>query len=152
MKGCTEVQHGTEEYDRTVALRDEILRSPLGLAFSSEELAGETDSFHLACRRNGELVGCVVLKPLPDQQIRMRQLAVRTDCQGQGIGRSLVVYSESFAREHGYREMVLHARESATGFYQRLGYRKEGDPFIEVTLPHYAMRKSIIECSPFEVE
>jgi ribosomal protein S18 acetylase RimI-like enzyme len=138
---CREVQHGTDEYKQTVALRDEILRKPLSLTFGPEELSEERDSFHLACWQDDMLAACLVLKPLSGQQIRMRQLAVGTDFQGKGIGRMLVGYSESFAREHGYREIILHARETAVRFYEKLGYRKEGDYFIEVTIPHLLMRK-----------
>lgn len=138
---CNEALHGSAEYKQTVALRDEILRKPLYLTFCPEELAGEKDFFHLACRQEGALVACLVLQPVSDKQIRMRQLAVRTDVQKEGIGRTLVAYSESFARTHGYDEIVLHARETAVGFYEKLGYRREGDRFTEITVPHFLMRK-----------
>jgi len=140
---CTQVQHGTEAYEETVALRSTVLRVPLGLVFSAEELAGERDSFHLAYRYGNALVACVVLKPLTDRQIRMRQLAVREDFRHKGIGRALVKYSEALAREHGYKEIVLHAREAAVDFYRNAGYEVEGERFIEVTVPHFAMRKSV---------
>ena len=86
---------------------------------------------------------CLVLKPLDEKRLMMRQLAVRENCQGKGFGRELVNYAESFARERGYAEIVLHARETARGFYQKLGYEAEGDSFTEVGLPHLAMRKKI---------
>ena len=140
---CNEIKHGTDEYVQTVALRDEILRKPLGLEFCPKELAEENDSFHLVCRQDNMLAACVVLKPLPGQQIRMRQLSVRKALQGKGFGRLLVSFSESFAKDRGYREMILHARESAVGFYDKMGYQREGDRFFEVTLPHYAMRKRL---------
>ena len=137
------VQHGTKEYDDTVALRHEVLRKPLGLAFSQEELAGEKDSFHLASRDGDQLVACLVLKPLDEKRLMMRQLAVREDFLKKGFGRELVSYAESFARERGYGEIVLHARETALGFYEKLGYEVEGDSFTEVGLPHLAMRKKL---------
>jgi ribosomal protein S18 acetylase RimI-like enzyme len=138
-----DVRHDTDEYKQTVALRDEILRKPLNLEFCPQELAKEKDSFHLICRIDNILAACVVLKPLPDQRIRMHQLSVRKTLQGKGIGRSLVSYSETFAENHGNKEIILHARESAVGFYEKMGYIKEGSHFFEVTLPHYAMRKSL---------
>ena len=46
-------------------------------------------------------------------------------------------------RGGGYEEIVLHARETALGFYQKLGYETEGDSFTEVGLPHSAMRKKL---------
>ena len=37
----------------------------------------------------------------------------------------------------------LSARATAIGFYQRLGYVAEGEPFLEVTLPHRLMRRRL---------
>ena len=139
----TQVHHGTKEYDQTVALRNEVLRMPLGLAFSEEELPEEKDSFHLASWSGDALMACLVLKPLTDTQLQMRQLAVRDDCRRKGAGRALVDYAESFALDHSYEEIVLHARETALGFYEKMGYKVEGDRFIEVTIPHFYIRKNL---------
>lgn len=140
-----EIPHGTAAYVQTVALRDEILRRPLGLAFNPEELAAEKDSFHLTCWQGDELVACLVLKPLSQEQIRLRQMAVRREFQGRGLGTGLVRYSEAFAWARGYRTMVLHARATAVGFYARLDYHVQGERFLEVTIPHYAMEKTLAE-------
>ena len=137
------VQHGTKEYEETVVLRDEVLRKPLGLSYDPAELAGEKDSFHLALRKGAELVACLVLKPLDERCIKMRQLAVGKSSQGKGFGRELVNYAHSFARERGYAEIVLHARETARGFYWKLGYQAEGNSFAEVGLPHLFMRRML---------
>ena len=137
------VQHGTKEYDETVVLRNEVLRKPLGLSYDPAELAGEKDSFHLALRKGAELVACLVLNPLDERCIKMRQLAVRESSQAKGFGRELVNYAHSFARERGYAEIVLHTRETARGFYEKLGYDDEGDSFTEVGLPHLFMRRML---------
>jgi predicted GNAT family N-acyltransferase len=137
------IEHGSGEYEETVALRHEVLRKPLGLSYDPAELAGEKDSFHLALREGAGLVACLVLKPLDERYIKMRQLAVRESSQAKGFGRELVNYAHSFARERRYAEIVLHARETARGFYEKLGYDTEGDSFTEVGLPHLAMRKKL---------
>ena len=93
------IEHGSGEYEETVALRDEVLRKPLGLSYDPSELAGEKDSFHFALREGTELVACLVLKPLDERCIKMRQLAVRENAQGKGFGHELVNYAHSFARE-----------------------------------------------------
>jgi GNAT superfamily N-acetyltransferase len=138
-----EVAHGSPEYWATVALRDSVLRKPLGLRYSAEELEAENDSHHLACYRGDRLAACLVLRPLEDGDIRMRQLAVAAELQRQGIGKALVEYSETFARDAGYRRMILHARETAAAFYENLGYSRVGDRFEEVTIPHWAMEKRL---------
>jgi hypothetical protein len=37
----------------------------------------------------------------------------------------------------------LDARETAVGFYKKLGYAIGGDEFIEVTVPHFRMVKRL---------
>jgi predicted GNAT family N-acyltransferase len=138
---CNEVGHNSADYKQMVALRYEILRKPLGLTFDPEKLNKENDSFHLAGWRNNHIVACLILTPLSGKKIRMRQLAVAQHLQSRGIGTQLVKFSESFAIQRGYNEIVLHARETAVKFYKKLGYRKKGPRFTEVTIPHYYMWK-----------
>jgi len=135
------ISHNSSEYEIEVALRYLILRQPLGLTFSADQLAAEGDSCHLGCYLDGELVGCLVLKPVDDDIVQMRQVAVAKRMQGKGVGKRMVKHSESLALQQGFREMVLHARETAVPFYESLGYTKVGDRFLEVTLPHWTMTK-----------
>lgn len=138
-----EIQYGSHEYRRAVQLRHEVLREPLGLTFSEEQLAGEVGDIHIAAFDGAELVGCAILTQYTYRKIKMRQVAILPQRQGQGIGRRLIDFSEQAARGHGFSEIMLHARESAVSFYEKLGYQIMGDMFIEVTLPHRAMIKAI---------
>jgi predicted GNAT family N-acyltransferase len=35
----------------------------------------------------------------------------------------------------------MHARINSIGFYEKMGYKKRGEEFVEVTIPHYLMEK-----------
>jgi len=137
------IAHNTPEYVAAVALRHAILRQPLGLAFSVQQLAAEADSQHIGAYLEQTLVACLVLKPISPRQIQMRQVAVDIQLQGKGIGRRLVNHAEMVARQIGYQEMRLHARESAVAFYQCLGYATHGEPFTEIGIPHCLMIKGL---------
>jgi predicted GNAT family N-acyltransferase len=137
------VDHNSQPYHETVTLRDEVLRKPLGLIYTPEQLGAESDSIHIACYFQDELAGCLILQPDAMQTLKMRQVAVSNKHQGLGIGRAMVEFSEQFARENGYGKITIHARDTAVGFYLRLGYEVEGEPFEEVTIPHQSMFKNI---------
>lgn len=139
----SEVEHGSPLYRECIALRLAVLRTPLGLSFTEEELQRESASLHLACHDGKDLVGCLVLVPLPDGEIKMRQVAVAPAAQGRGIGRSLVDAAETLARHRGFNLMTLHARTTAVPFYERLGYETVGEEFVEVTVPHLVMQKRL---------
>jgi predicted GNAT family N-acyltransferase len=138
------IEFATPEYDETVQLRDKILRKPLGLAFTEEQLATEFADFHLAAYTDDwQLQGCLVLTPYDDKTLKMRQVAVSEAVQKTGVGRQLVEASEVFARKNGFETMALNARETAVPFYQKLNYTIVGEPFEEVGIPHFKMVKSL---------
>ncbi len=138
------IEFASPEYDQTIKLRYDILREPLGLDFSVEDIEVEYLSHHLACfDEHFRLLGCLVLRPLADGEIKMRQVAVAQAAQGMGIGTRLVEASEVYARDLGFGEMVLNARTTAVPFYKRMAYDTEGEPFEEVSVEHYKMRKSL---------
>lgn len=138
-----EIEFGTPAFDEAVALRYEILRRPLGLEYTPEQLAEEFDQHHLAAYHaaSGRLLGYLNLTPLNEKEVKMRQVAVAAAAQGQGVGAALVQASERLARRLGFSKISLHARETALAFYLRLGYTRVGELFEEVGIPHFKMEK-----------
>ena len=139
----SQASHGSDAYRASVALRREVLRKPLGLEVTDEELEQERSDYHLVCREDGRVVGCLVLAPRSGDEVRMRQVAVSPEAQGRGIGRSLTEFAEDFARRQGFARMTLHARTTAVRFYEKLGYERVGEEFVEVTIPHWTMQKKL---------
>ncbi|HEY0868729.1 MAG TPA: GNAT family N-acetyltransferase [Fimbriimonas sp.] len=145
MNGVTliQVEHGSPAYDACLQLRREVLRRPLGLDFTPGQIAEEEEDVHLGAFAGEFCVGCLVLTEVDPNTVQMRQVAVRPDWQGRGVGKAMIRWSEQKALAMGFQTMILHARESAVDFYLRLGYEGEGDPFVEVTIPHRAMSKRL---------
>ena len=140
-----QVEFATPEYDETVALRYKILREPLELDFTEEQLAAEYADFHLAAYSDARILrGCLVLTPKNDKVLKMRQVAINIGSQGKGIGTLLVQASEAFGRANGFEIMELNARDTAIHFYEKLNYQKVGEEFIEVNIPHFKMLKSLL--------
>ncbi len=137
------LEFGSEDYHQSVALRDKILRKPLGLHYSKEFLQAEKDQYHLGLFLAGKMIGILLFKHEGEQLLKMRQVAIDEDFQGQGYGKKLVAYAEDFAREKGYRRISLHARLTAVPFYNRMGYKIASAEFLEIGIPHYKMEKRI---------
>jgi predicted GNAT family N-acyltransferase len=137
------IDHGTAEYHRMIKLRDEILRKPLGLTFSPDELEKEKNNLHIAAYEDDQMLGCCMLVEEEPDTVRLRQMAVMNDLQGKGIGRALMQFAENLARDRGYKKITMHARRNALGFYEKMGYRKIGKEFHEITIPHYVMEKEL---------
>jgi len=137
------IDYGTKEYKEVLKLRDEILRKPLGLNFSDEELEKEKNNMHMAAYEDDQMLGCCMLVEEGPETVRLRQMAVVNDVQGKGIGRALMQFAENLARDRGYKRITMHARKNAVGFYEKMGYKKFGDEFMEITIPHVVMEKEL---------
>ena len=65
------IQHGSGEYEQMVALRHQLLRKPLGLHFSAEELANEKNNILLAYTDDGIMEACSMLVKQDDRTVRL---------------------------------------------------------------------------------
>lgn len=138
-----QIDPGTADYKQMIRLRDEILRKPLGLSFSKDELEQEKNDILIGAFDDGKLIGCCVLTQIDKTTARLRQMAVQSKIQRMGLGASLMYYAENIARDKGFKQLILHARTASAGFYEKLGYKITSEKFIEVNTPHYLMTKNL---------
>ncbi len=136
-----QIDHGTDQYLRMVNLRDNVLRKPLGLTFSHDELIKEVDDILIVCTEDDNVIGCCILSKENNYTVRLRQMAVPQKLHGKGIGASIINFAENLAKDKGYKCVTMHARNTAIGFYEKFGYQVKGDEFTEVNVPHHIMEK-----------
>lgn len=141
--GLKQISHGSKEYQQMVDLRYEIMRKPLGLTFSPEELAKEKNDILIGAFDDDEMMGCCVLTDMKEGCVRLRQMAVKKNMQGKGIGESLIRFAENIARDKGFKTLTMHARNTAIGFYEKYDYKVKGEEFVEVHIPHHIMEKKL---------
>ncbi|WP_303310080.1 GNAT family N-acetyltransferase [Hymenobacter sp. BT730] len=126
-------------------LRYEVLRRPWQQPAGTERAEDDAlpDTFHaLVAAPDGTALGVGRLHTAAPGQAQVRFMAVHPGAQGQGIGRAVLAYLEAEARRRGLTESVLHAREQAVPFYQRLGYAVVAPSHtLFGSIPHFLMRK-----------
>ena len=54
---------------------------------------------------------------------------------------------EEIALEKGLTKYKLNAQSYAEGFYEKLGYKREGEEFMDCGIPHILMKNNLIGCS-----
>lgn len=129
------------EYKEVFELREEVLRVPIGLSLYDEDLSDEVNDYIIIAKEDQKVLACLILTPIDEETIQLRQMAVQNDLQGQGFGKAIVRYAEQFAWEHNFDAIILHARMVAKGFYEKMNYEQVGDEFTEVGIPHVVMVK-----------
>jgi predicted GNAT family N-acyltransferase len=134
---------GSDLYRQALRLREAVLRQPLGLTVTEEELADDAMRQHFCAISYGLVIGTVSLRPLDEATLQLKQMAVAENRRREGVGERLLDHAEGWARSAGFQLMVLNARMGAEGFYARFGYQASGEPFDENTIPHIRMSKGL---------
>lgn len=91
----------------------------------------------------GEAIGTARLLFLDADTAKAQRVAVLAEHRGQGVGAALMFALEGEAARAGTTTVLLASQLSAVKFYQRLGYRTEGEVFVDAGIDHVLMRKTI---------
>jgi ribosomal protein S18 acetylase RimI-like enzyme len=143
--------HTPAEWAAYYQLRYTVLRQPWQQPQGSERSPADEEpgTIHALLLAPGPTdapvaLAVALLQPTGVQQGQIRFMAVAPEATGQGLGRQTVAYLEAQALAAGLTEVVLHSREVAVGFYQRLGYAVvEPSHTLFGTIPHFLMRKQL---------
>lgn len=136
------IEYGSQEYDRTLALRNKVMRIPLGLDIYKEDFGFERECVILGMFEAGALLGVGVMSNKEDCY-KVEYLCVDSELQKSGIGGELLCRLEKIAEARGGEKIWMDARVSAEGFYQRHGYQAVGEIFLLDYAPveHVIMEK-----------
>ncbi len=145
MKKIIDIDFGSSRYDQLVELRYKILLEPLGLKFLDSHRNAEAGYLHIGCIEglDDKLIGGLMMVPVDNDTIRLMQVAVDSKYQGEGVGREMIKYAEQRAREAGYNKIIMHAMLSVVHFYEKNGYRQEGEIFEEQGITFAKMVKDL---------
>ena len=129
-------------------LRYAVLRQPWQQPPGSERVPADDEpgTLHalLLAETTGppEALAVGMLQPTGHGQGQIRFMAVAPAVAGQGLGQRVVAYLETQAQLVGLTEIVLHSREAAVGFYQKLGYAVVAPSHLLFgEIQHFLMRK-----------
>jgi len=134
-----------KEFQDYYELRWRILRQPHNQPRGSEKDDLEELSIHLMAYYVGQIPAAVGRTHFNSQsEAQIRFMAVDPYYQNAGIGSSLLADLEKRAKTRGARYIVLNSRETATGFYERNGYKRTGEAGILFgSIRHIRMRKDL---------
>lgn len=126
------------------ALRFNVLREPWNQPLGSEVLADEDQAIHAMAIEDNEVVGVARMHESAEKQGQVRCVATATEAQGKGIGKAMMAYLEEKAKQKGWTEIVLEARENAVPFYEAIGYTIVAESYLLFgEIQHYRMQKSL---------
>jgi len=77
--------------------------------------------------------------------MQLKGMAVADELQGAGLGALLINAGLDLAKERGATIAWARARDSAMGFYERLGFASAGEGFIDgpTAMPHHIVVRTL---------
>lgn len=123
------------------AVRTEVFVDEQQIPKDLEQDAADATAVHAVVHnRLGQAVATGRLIPTGTPDVsQVGRLAVKRVLRGGSLGRQVLQALTGEARSRGDREVMLHAQNSAVGFYERLGWQRRGGLFEEAGIPHQEM-------------
>jgi predicted GNAT family N-acyltransferase len=135
--------YGTQEYEESVDLRNEVFRKPWGLDIRNEDLSSDATYEMFGAYKDDKLIATIFLTEDDDETARIKSVAIFDEYRGKGLGTYLMDYVEDIARKKGYKKVALMGRVSAEVFYHKLGYKTISEAYDYNTIPHVDMIKDL---------
>jgi predicted GNAT family N-acyltransferase len=133
---------GEAEVRAALDLRREVFVGEQGVPLHEELDHHDAGALHLVAVRGGEVVGTCRLVEAGDT-VRLGRMAVAPAERGRGLAARLLAEADAQATGLGARRIALAAQLSATGVYERAGYRGFGDRFLDAGIEHVMMDKRL---------
>jgi len=135
----------TQEWAAYFNIRYVELRQPWNQPLGSEKTDNEELSHHFALFCDDKMVGVLRMDELLDNTTaQFRFMAILGDYQGKKLGDYLMNAAEEKAKSLNKNLIILHAREKAVSFYERLGFTVHEKSYLLFdAIQHFEMRKKL---------
>ncbi len=138
------IEYETEEYEKSIDIRNHAFRIPWGLDIRDEDLTGDAEMDMYVGYLDGNMIATVFLTEDNSKTARVKSVAILEEYRVKGLGSYLMNFIEDIAQKKGYEKVHLMGRVSVEGFYHKLGYKTLSEPFDYHTIPHINMEKKLL--------
>lgn len=134
----------SEEWRAYYNLRWQVLRAPWQQPRGSEKDELDDEALHHMIIDNQQVIAVGRVHFIDAHTAQIRYMAVDPEYEKRGYGKQLLLSLEKSVKENNIHEIILHARESVTGFYEKQGYIiiKPSHTLFK-KIKHYLMVKKI---------
>jgi len=128
----------TEELTGAKSVRRAVFIKEQNVPEEIEMDEHDTEAIHVICLVGGKIVGTGRLVEMPDG-MKLGRVAVLPTHRNSGIGTAIVKWLLGRAVKSGHQEVYANVQLTARFFYEKLGFKAEGDNFYEAGIEHVRM-------------
>ena len=98
---------------------------------------------HFLVRYQNNDVGTIRCLCLSNNTLRIQRFCFLKKYRELGLGKIVIRYIEDFYRNQGIAVIEMNAKYDVFGFYEKCGYQKVSDIFMEANIKHIKMMKKL---------
>ena len=133
----------TNDVDSCLAVRYTVFVEEQGIALEEDMDGLDEEAIQILVRDGEQPVGTLRIL-VKDTTAKIGRLAVLKSHRGRGLGRDLMLTAlEHLQAQDHLTKVKLGAQIEAIGLYESLGFRPEGDTFMDAGLPHQMMVRAL---------
>lgn len=125
---------------QTWQLRHEVLWPDK--PFDYVKLEEDHDGLHFGFVLEEQLISVISLF-ITDQTAQFRKFATESSQQGKGYGTTLLKHVIAESTKRNVQTLWCNARQSASGFYERLGFNIVSEVWMKEGIPYVTMAKEL---------
>ena len=140
------VAENSAELERCLEIRRRVFIEEKGVSPDIEidehdRLGGEYK--HFIVSNNEADVGTARCVKTSENSVQVQRFCVLAELRGRGFGKAVMELIEDYYKDKGINKIELHAKYSVHKFYEKCGYKKVSDIFVEADVEHIKMEKEI---------
>ncbi|MGL4909166.1 MAG: GNAT family N-acetyltransferase [Bacteroidales bacterium] len=113
-----------------------------GIAYEEDIDGCDEVATHVLVTIDNEPIGAARLRVF-DNYAKMERIAVRKSYRGRGVGKQLLAFMLNYLERLQCAKVKIHAQAYLLEFYQSFGFVASGEMFLEASIEHYYMEKSL---------
>lgn len=128
-----------QEFEQALKIRIKVFVEEQNVPLEEEHDEYDQQAEHFGIFSGKTMIGTGRLLK-QDQTAKIGRIAILEEFRGVGLGSKLIRAMLSAAKTAGSKECVVDAQIQALPFYTGLGFKAEGDNFLDGGIPHLKMR------------
>jgi len=141
---ATAIWDNDEDREACRAVREQVFVVEQGVSREDEWDASDATARHVLAR---DLTGNPIGTGRLTTDRMIGRMAVLRDWRGRHVGEAMLNLLLEQARAVNYSEVQLHAQTRAVAFYEKFGFAKYGNEFVECGIAHVNMRIDLMPMS-----
>lgn len=98
---------------------------------------------HFIAVSDGRDAGALRCLRVSDEEVILQRFCVIKGYRNSGVGRAMLSYVENYYSSRGVKRILLDSKFEVSAFYEKCGYKKVSDVFVEAGVEHVKMLKTL---------